>query len=296
LAVFSTEEPEISWPDSLVHYYEQLGNRTSHVQMAAVLVEVGVEWVTSIREWLPGVRVEGAARTDPFATQPSEIARQQRTLIRVDEDLDKLVWWERGQRVPGQFLLADWIALRPAGRVCVSFDTSMFVQRHLAELGYGITTCPVGDQFVAECMQAAQISTGGEPNGHFIAAERSFCPDALASALDLLECGAPDRSWWALSMDGFYCRGAVAPFQLTLEEAGTQLESLRHLMGYEFSLGLQENAITASCAHSRVVLRISHFEDVAVLQTEGPHAKHLFDAISTCLSIESVRRKDEWIG
>ena len=294
-STLSTQEPLICIPENLAQYFEQLEKRALGLQTNKTLVEVGSNWVATIQEELPGIRVEGSHRTDPSASQPSDLAREMDTLIRVDEDLDKLIMWELGQEIPGQFLLANWISLRPKGQVCVSFDTTMFVQSHLKKLGYDITTCPVGDQFVANKMHSLQINTGGEPNGHFIAGERSYCPDAIASAFDILENGKMDHSWWALSKDAFYCRGIISPYKHTIKDTLRKLKSMKYLKNYNFSYRTEENAIVISSypAH-RVIFRISQFENVAVLQTEGIHAKTIFDEISSYLSTELISRKEEW--
>ena len=291
---FPLQRPVSLIPPALKEYFDMLRVLSSKTTILNASIEVGNGWLQDVQNWLPRIEITGAERTDPSTTIP--IVKNKPVLMRVDEDLDKLILWLSDQEVPNQLLLMSWLTLRPIETVCLSFDVTLFIQRHLQRLGYHIVTCSVGDQFVAETMFHSGIHTGGEPNGHYIAAERSFSPDALASALDLLKKGNFDFSWLKQTKESYYCRGIISPYTLSLEETLTQIKRLPDIKGWQLSYLSDKNAIVAENEKQRVILRISHFEHVAVIQTEGANAESLFRKIISYFPTRSIERFEHWIG
>jgi phosphomannomutase len=291
---FGSRQPELCQPRALLDYYALLSRLAETARRKDIVVEVGENWVARARAWLPGMAIVGACRTDPYGVQPS--TPNAGVMIRVDEDLDKLVWWEGGQELPGQFLLANWLGLRPRGQIVVSFDTTSFVQEHLAGMGHEVLLSPVGDQFVGRMMRLNHAASGGEPNGHIIAGERSLSPDALACALDLTAAGHIDQSWWRSTPESRYCRGVLAPLQQDLPGIAQRLGAVTREMAMSVSVHPELDSIVATAADGRVILRIGRFERAIALQTEGPRAVCVFDAVSAAVSAEPAQRRDAWVG
>lgn len=275
----------------LQDYIQLLADGVSPQIEEDTVVEVGAAWRTPVAQWLPGMKIRGATRTDPSAEPPSHSI--QGDIFRVDEDLDKLVVWKQGKEIPGQMLLMQWMLQRPVGIVCLSFDVTRFTQWSLEQCGYTVVTTPVGDQFVAHAMAEQHALTGGEPNGHFIAAERSFCPDALASMLDLLKPPGETFLLWQTPAASYY-RGILAPFPYTFEEMSERLTKTVALAPFPCSFPPHTMSLVAEREDQRVIVRLSRFEEVVVLQTEGRDARDLFTLLAACFPASSIQRREYW--
>jgi phosphoglucosamine mutase len=107
-----------------------------------------------------------------------------------DGDADRMMAVdETGRFVSGDQLLAlfatEALANNGGGRVAVPVDTSLLVADAVSEAGGTVKRTPVGDVFVAEATQQADVVFGGEPSGAWIWPEETLCPDGPLAACRL---------------------------------------------------------------------------------------------------------------
>jgi phosphoglucosamine mutase len=112
-----------------------------------------------------------------------------------DGDADRIVAVdENGQIVDGDKLLGVLAChLKAHNRlsnngVVATVMSNQGLENFLKERGIEIFRCGVGDKYVLEVMQKEGLNFGGEQSGHVILGDYAKTGDALAAALQVVEC------------------------------------------------------------------------------------------------------------
>jgi phosphoglucosamine mutase len=138
------------------------------------------------------INAEGGA-TKPLTVQELTVSSGSAVGVAFDGDADRAVFSDdRGQLINGDRTIGIWSAfeqrrgtLDPAIVVGTVMSNGGF-EAYLASQGIRLERTPVGDKYVAQCLEETGARVGGEQSGHVIFPERGPTGDGLVTMLELL--------------------------------------------------------------------------------------------------------------